>query len=141
MSAQAIPPAQPTRERLRVLLVDDNEGILTRAARVLNSTCSVVGVVTDGRAGLEAAAVLNPDVIVLDITMPGMSGLDVADRLRAAGSTAVVVFMTVHDETEFVAAAQAAGALGYVVKRRLVSDLPLAVREARAGRSFVSPVS
>jgi len=121
--------------------VDDNEGILTRAARVLNSTCSVVGVVTDGRAALDAAAALNPDVIVLDITMPGLNGLDVADRLRAAGSTAVVVFMTVHDETEFVAAAQAAGALGYVVKRRLVSDLPLAVREARAGRLFVSPVS
>jgi DNA-binding NarL/FixJ family response regulator len=81
---------------------------------------------------------LLPDVIVLDISMPGMTGLEVAASLREEGLTAAVVFLTVHDDEEFVIAARQAGGTGYVVKLRLASDLKLAVQEARAGRSFVS---
>ena len=72
--------------------------------------------------------------------MPGMTGLEIASRLRRSGSTAAVVFLTVHDEEDFVLAAKAAGAIGYVVKTRLVSDLVVAVQEAHAGRPFVSPI-
>jgi DNA-binding NarL/FixJ family response regulator len=124
----------------RVLLVDDNEAMLSRAAAVLTPGCEVVGAVKDGPAALAAARELQPDVIVLDISMPGMNGLEVASRLRESGSTAALVFLTVHDEEEFVLAAQAAGAIGYVVKPRLVSDLMAAVREARSGCRFVSPM-
>ena len=122
----------------RVLLVDDNEAMLARATAVLTPHCVVVGAVKDALAALGAAGRLQPDVIVLDISMPGMSGLELAHRLRQAGSTAALVFLTVHDAEEFVSAAKAAGAVGYVVKPRLVSELTLAVREASAGRSFVS---
>ena len=126
--------------RTRVLLVDDNAAMLRRAAAVLTPDCEVVGAVKDGPAALAAAREFQPDVIVLDISMPGMNGLELASRLREAGSTAALVFLTVHDEEEFVLAAQAAGAIGYVVKPRLVSDLMIAVREARAGCPFVSPM-
>jgi DNA-binding NarL/FixJ family response regulator len=121
-----------------VLLVDDFALMLDRAAEVLTPTCEIVGAVQDGSAALHAAATLQPDVIVLDISLNGLSGLDVAARLRAAGSTAAVVFLTLHEEQALVQAARAAGGLGYVVKRRLVSDLATAVLEARAGRPFVS---
>ena len=126
----------------RVLLVDDNEAMLARASTVLASgdEVEVVGAVKDGLAALAAAQALDPDVIVLDISMPGMSGLEVAARLRRSGSRAALVFLTVHDEEEFVLAAKAAGGKGYVVKGKLVSDLPTAVREARAGGSFVSSI-
>jgi DNA-binding NarL/FixJ family response regulator len=94
--------------------------------------------VSNGHAALEAAASLNPDVIVLDMSMPDMTGLEVAQRLRAAGSTVRIVFLTVHDEHEVMLAARNAGALGSVLKPRLVSDLERAVREACAGRPFES---
>jgi DNA-binding NarL/FixJ family response regulator len=135
-----MPSSTISCERPRVLLVDDNEAILARAASVLKSGCVVVGAERDGRAALEAANALHPEVIVLDISMPGMTGLEVAARLHEAGSTAAVVFLTVHDEEEFVLAAKAAGGIGYVVKSRLAVDLVPAIREAVEGRSFVSPI-
>jgi len=122
----------------RVLLVDDSDAMLARASAVLSRNCVIVGAVKDGTAAIDAAKALRPDVIVLDISMPGMTGLEVAANLRDAGLTAAVVFLTVHDDEEFVVAARQAGATGYVVKLRLVSDLNVAVQEARAGRSFVS---
>jgi DNA-binding NarL/FixJ family response regulator len=122
-----------------VLLVDDNPAMLERAAAALAASCLVVGQVQDGATALAAAAALEPDVIVLDISIPEMSGLEVAARLRAGGSSAAIVFLTVHDDAEFVQAAQAAGGIGYVVKPRLGLDLSHAVREARARRPFVSP--
>lgn len=121
-----------------MLLVDDNQAMLARAEAVLEVACAVVGEAHDGEAAIAAAAALRPDVIVLDISMPEMSGLEVAARLRLAGSTAEIVFLTVHDDAEFVEAAQAAGGIGYVVKARLASDLLQAVREAREHRPFVS---
>jgi CheY-like chemotaxis protein len=119
-------------ERPRVLLVDDNDAMLSRAAAVLAPGCVVVGTAKDGWAALDAAGALQPDVIVLDLSMPGMSGLQVASALRKSGSKAAVVFLTVHDEEEFRLAARAAGAVGYVVKPRLAADLMRAVREAHA---------
>jgi DNA-binding NarL/FixJ family response regulator len=123
-----------------VLLVDDNEGILARATSALSPDCEIVGSVKSGQAALKAAVTLQPDVIVMDISMPGMNGLEVAASLRNAGSTAAVVFLTVHDGEDFITAARAVGAIGYVVKPRLATDLMVAVREALGGRPFVSPM-
>ena len=122
----------------RVLLVDDSDVILERAAATLSQECEIVGAVKDGQAALVAVGALRPDVIVLDISMPGMSGLEVAGRLRRAGSTVPIVFLTIHDDEELVLATQAAGGIGYVVKTLLPSDLVIAVNEACAGRRYVS---
>ena len=127
-------------ERPRVLLVDDNDAMLLRAAAVLSPDCVIVGAVKDGRAALAAAEALHPDIMVLDISMPGLNGFEVASSLRQAGSTAAVVFLTVHEDEALVLAARAVGGTGYVVKPRLASDLRHAVLEAVAGRPFVSPL-
>ena len=135
-----MPSSTVSSKSARILLVDDNEAMLTRVAAVLTPSHVVVGQVREGRAALEAAIALRPDVIVLDISMPGMSGLEVATCLRQAGSTAALVFLTVHEEEEIVLAARAAGGMAYVVKPRMISDLMIAVGEALAGRQFVSRI-
>jgi len=135
-----MPSGTTSSDLVRVLLVDDNQAMLNRASTALASGCLVVGTVHDGPAALHAAEALRPDVIVLDISMPGMSGFEVAAHLRKAGSTAALVYLTVHDDEEIIGAAKAAGGIGYVVKRRLASDLMTAVREARARRPFTSVI-
>ena len=128
-------------QQARVLLVDDNEGMLARAAAVLTPDCVVVGRARDGQAALAAVRTLQPDVVVLDISLPGMSGLEIASCLHEAGSTAALVFLSIYNEDAFVTAATTAGGTGYVVKTRIGSDLALAVQEALAGRPFVSPLA
>jgi DNA-binding NarL/FixJ family response regulator len=123
---------------MRVLLVDDNDVILERAAEVLSPACTIVGTAKDGFSALEAVRQLGPDVVVLDISMPGMNGLEVASRLRRDGVRTPIVFLTIHDDQELVRAARAAGGIGYVEKTLLSSDLVTAVGEAYAGRPYIS---
>ncbi len=127
--------------RIRVLLADDHEAILDRVTDLLAGECDVIGTAIDGRQALEAAMELKPDVLVLDISMPVMNGIETADRLRQAGAKTRIVFLTVHDDPDYAREALEAGALGYVVKTRIVSDLLTAINEVHAGRSFVSPLS
>ena len=127
-------------KRVRILLADDHTEMLKRVVHLLQSEFEVVGAVNDGQALLDAASTLRPDVVVLDISMPIMNGLEAADRLREAGSRAKVVFLTVHEAPDFVHESLAKGALCYVVKPRLTSDLLPAIKEALANRSFVSPL-
>src|SRR5687768_9022068 len=134
--AAGIGPTVPPK----VLLVDDSEKTLTLARAVLSAGCAciVVATATNGQAALAAAAAQDPDVVVLDISMPDVNGFELAKRLRAAGCTAQLVYLTVHEEEELILAARNAGALGYVLKTRIASDLEIAIREARAGRPFQS---
>ncbi len=125
--------------RIRVLLADDHEAMLDRVANLLADECDVIGTAIDGQQALDAAQNLKPDVLVLDISMPVMNGFETAHRLKDAGVKTRIVFLTVHDDPELAREALEAGALGYVIKPRIASDLLTAIKEAHAGRSFVSP--
>ena len=61
-----MPPPIESLVRPRVLLVDDNEAILTRAAGVLNTSCTIVGTEMEGRAAIDAERWLaeNPHIHV-----------------------------------------------------------------------------
>ena len=124
--------------RIRVLLADDHELMLERISELVKMECNVVGTVTDGQQALETARDLKPDVLVLDSSMPVMNGIEAAQQLKKDGHKARIVFLTVHDDPDFVTEALEAGALGYVIKARMVSDLVVAIKEAHAGRSFLS---
>jgi DNA-binding NarL/FixJ family response regulator len=124
---------------VRVLLADDSPSMLQAARRILEPEFQIVGTVEDGQAVLEATTSLKPDVLILDISMGLMNGLEAARILTRLGTKAKIVFLTVHNDREFVEEAFSAGAVGYVIKPRLGTDLLVAVREALIGHTFVSP--
>ena len=125
----------------RVLLADDHAALLEKVGQLLDREFDVVGKVRDGQALLDAAERLKPDLVIVDISMPVMGGIEATHRLMEADSNARIVFLTVHEDPNFIREAFAAGASGYVVKSRIALDLIAAVNEVLAGRSFTSPSS
>ena len=125
-------------DRVSVLLADDHEEFLGVVARHLEPHFDVIRTVGNGQAMLDEATRLKPDVVVLDISMPVLNGLEAARKLKATGSRAKIVFLTVHADQDYVRAALGAGAVGYVLKSELASDLLPCLREALLGRSYVS---
>jgi len=125
-------------KRPRILLADDHQLVLERVTALLQSVFDVVGAARTGREMISEAMRLNPDVIVADISMPELSGIEAAHQLHEKGSTAKLVFLTVHSNDEFTRACLAEGALGYVVKSHMKTDLIPAIHAALLGRSFLS---
>jgi DNA-binding NarL/FixJ family response regulator len=124
--------------KLRLLIADDNPRVLDQVAATLGASFDLVARVFNGRDAVDQTIAHSPDVLVLDISMPGMSGLGAAEQLRSRGCQIPIVFLTVHEDEEFVCAARAAGGLGYVLKSRMASDLRPAIEAAHNDRPFVS---
>ena len=124
--------------RPRVLLADDNKLLVERVAELLASSFDVVGTAEDGQALVSKALRLTPDVIVVDITMPILTGIEAVRQLRNAGLDAKFVFLTIHNESEFLEACLEEGAVGYVLKTQMKDDLIPAIHAAVAGKLFVS---
>src|SRR5215471_10900993 len=89
---------------VRILLADDHPHFTQLVESVLDSTFEVVGQMGDGRALFDAALNLKPDVILTDISMPILNGIEAANRLRESGCTSRVVFVTVHEDADFIRA-------------------------------------
>ena len=125
--------------RPRILIVDDHSELLRHATKLLESSFEIVGTAENGRELISKTIELHPDVVVTDISMPQLDGIHAVSQLHATGCDTRFVFLTVHVENEFIKACQHSGALGYVVKRRMRSDLVPAINEALCGRPFLSP--
>jgi DNA-binding NarL/FixJ family response regulator len=124
--------------KIRVLLADDHEAMLEQVRSILSKDFDVVGAVGNGRDALTEVERLDPDVLVIDISMPVLNGLQTAAQLMSKKCRTRIVFLTVHDDQDYVDAALAAGASGYVTKSHVTTELVPAIREAINGRTYVS---
>jgi PAS domain S-box-containing protein len=124
------------REPYRILLVDDDESVLTYSQTVLQEAGMEVRAVSRPLDALAAARDLKPDVIVLDVYMPEVSGIELAALLReddAFSQTPILFLSRETERTKQVAALQVGGD-EFLVKP-LEPALLLAAVEARAKRS------
>ncbi len=123
----------------RILVGDDNGTMVERVKLLLNQEFQVVGAVTSGVRLIADAVELRPDVVVVDVCIPGCTGVNTAVEIRRRVPGAQVVFLSMIQSPGLSEDALAAGALGFVLKDRASTDLVPAVREALAGRPYVSP--
>ncbi len=125
-------------DRTRVLLADDHPRILSRLTDLLEPEFKVIAVVGDGQSLIEMAESLQPDLIITDISMPILSGIEAAKNIMKSTPQTKIIFLTVHTDPDYVHAALELGAVGYVFKSRLVSDLRLAIGEVLEVRTDVA---
>jgi DNA-binding NarL/FixJ family response regulator len=119
------------------VIADDFAEVLDAVERRL-SDCEIVGRASDGLALVESICKLKPDIFVTDISMPGLTGIEALGRLRSMGINTPAVILSVREDEELAKQALLQGASAYVLKSRLDDDLQIAVREALAGRTFIS---
>jgi DNA-binding NarL/FixJ family response regulator len=124
--------------RARILLADDHTAILDHVSKMLKDDYEVISRVEDGNFVCSEVKKLKPDLVVLDISMGQCSGIEIARRLQEQGYTGEIVFLTVHEDPDFVSAAIGVGGRGYVIKSRMSLDLTTAVKAALLHRVFVS---
>jgi DNA-binding NarL/FixJ family response regulator len=124
----------------RVLIADDHALLLEAFRKLLEPECEVVGAVENGRALVEDAVRLRPEVIVADISMPRLNGLDACTLLRRKVPEARLIFLTVNEDPDIAEEAIRRGASGFILKKSASSELFEAIRQALAGRHYVTPL-
>src|SRR5437016_9670552 len=84
----------------RVLVVDDEAGIVEFVATALRYEGFDVAVADDGRSALAQVTSFRPELVVLDVMLPDLDGFEVARRLVADGVRVPIIFLTARDGTE-----------------------------------------
>jgi DNA-binding NarL/FixJ family response regulator len=110
------PKMLKTPGRLRVLVADDNPSVLKSVARLLATDHDVVGLVSNGRALLEAAHQLQPDIIVLDLSFTDVESLEACRLITQRDPRIKVIVFTVEDDAAVRRQAFEAGAAAFVNK-------------------------
>jgi DNA-binding NarL/FixJ family response regulator len=126
---------------IRVLLVDDEELVRFGLRTVLESSggFEVVGEASNGAEGVDRARELRPDVVLIDIRMPVMDGLTATRQLLALPDPPQVAVLTTFHVDEYVYAALAAGAAGFLLKDTPPRQIAAAVRAVADGTATLSP--
>ena len=126
--------------RPKIFLADDHTMFAQGLRSLLEDEFDLVGTVADGQALVESAPRLNPDVIVVDISMPVLNGFDAVRELKKAGTTAKIIFLTMHADERLMAEAFRCGGNGYVLKQSAGEELISAIRQVLAGQQYVTPL-
>jgi len=129
-------------EKIKVLLADDHTVVRQglRALLEAESDIAVVGEAGNGREAVQLTRKLLPDVVVMDIAMPGLNGLEATRQITKEVPSAKILVLSSYNDDEYVHQVTGAGATGYLLKQTAATDLIKAVREARRGNAYFSPV-
>jgi DNA-binding response OmpR family regulator len=121
----------------KILVVDDDPGMLDTLMDVLSATGYETSVAASGNAALEMAQAGRFDLVLMDVQMPGLNGVQVLHALRVLDPTIVVIMMTAYTGDELVAESQRTTGFS-VLSKPLDLDqvLPLvkSIVSSRAGR-------
>ena len=135
-----------TDDRIRVMLVDDQELIRTGFSLVLlgEPGVEVVAEASDGQDALDAldrlaAAGSGCDVVLMDVRMPGMNGIDATAAIVERFPEVRVLVLTTFDLDEYATGAIQAGASGFLLKDARPTELVDAIRRVASGDAAMAP--
>lgn len=103
-------------EKMKVLLVDDEEDFVNALAERINMRDLEGNVALNGEQALQTVEEDAPDVMVLDLRMPGIDGMEVLRRVRKAYPGVEVIVLTGHGSEKDEREARKLGAFAYLQK-------------------------
>ena len=126
---------------IRCVLADDHALVRYGVRRLLEDALHfvVVGEAADAAEALKLVLAERPDLVLLDISMPGMPSFEAGRLMVEHCPSARVVYLTMHDDVDYVAQALRSGASGYLLKDTPTPHLLHALREIHRGGSVLSP--
>jgi CheY-like chemotaxis protein len=105
---------------MKVLIVDDNTTVRKLLRQMLGDLVEHWSECSDGDEVLDCYRARQPDWVLMDIAMQRLDGIEATRWLKAAFPEARIVIVTSYNDAALRAAAQAAGACGYVLKEDLL---------------------
>ena len=117
-------------DRMKILLVDDEQEFVTTLAERLELRNMNVSIALDGEAALGLVENDPPQIVVLDVMMPGLSGMEVLEKIKAMDSKIQVILLTGHGETKDGIRGMQLGAFDYLIKPIDIDELIKKLNEA-----------
>jgi DNA-binding NarL/FixJ family response regulator len=129
------------KNKIRCLLADDHVLVREGIRRLLQdeSDVEIVGEAGDAAEALRCVTELRPDIVLMDIGMPGFSSFDATRVIQNDFPRTRVVFLTMHEDQDYVMRGLQAGAAGYLLKDTPAAKLANILRDIYRGGKFVSP--
>ncbi|MGC4055964.1 MAG: response regulator transcription factor [Paludibaculum sp.] len=126
----------PAGNKIRILTVDDHPVLRSGIAAVLQLEDDIVVVAEagDGKEAVDAFREHHPDVTLMDLQMPVMNGIEAITAIRGEFPDARMIVLTTYQGDVQALRALKAGAMGYLLKQMLRSDLADAIRTVHAGK-------
>jgi heavy metal response regulator len=127
---------------MRILLVEDDKGIVRFVKKGLTENSFSVDVATNGEDGLASVLHMKYDLIILDIMLPKMDGREILKRMRSMDIQTPVVFLTAKDSEEDIVRGLNLGADDYLTKPFSFNELLARIQAIlRRGQTFNLPSS
>ena len=114
----------------RVLIVDDEEELVTTIAERLQIRGIQAQIATDGETALKMIEENPPQVVVLDVMMPGIGGIEILQRMRSQNLQIPVILLTGYGSTEQGLEGMREGAFDYLMKPCDLNILISKIQEA-----------
>ena len=126
---------------LRVLLAEDHAVVREGTRQILaqDPGLTVVGEAADGAEVVALASKLRPDVVLMDLGLPVIGGVEATRRIRALEPAPRVLILSAYDDEDYVVAALAAGAGGYLLKTAHADDVVAAIHAVARGEVVLHP--
>src|SRR5512134_777920 len=125
-----------------LLVVADDHGLLIAGlVALLNAETGmvVVGEAEDEHSVVSLTVEKRPDIVLMDISMPDSGGIEATRRIKQLVPEVRVLIMTVHEDKGLVQEAIRAGAMGYILKRAIKSELVNAIQAVMRDELYLHP--
>jgi len=129
------------KSKIKIILADDHSVLRAGLKLLLNNEAEfvVIGEASDGEKVLCLLEKITADVLIIDLSMPNMGGLECIKEIKSRGYPIRILVLTMYEDDQYVKEVMRSGALGYVEKHAVDTELFDAVKTVYMGQRYLNP--